>query len=92
VDKGTLSRANRLHQENSMLAPIKQFLAWLSDSRPTADATQPTLPAFRGTAPQSAVPEPMWHGDHWQNLLSSPLMGARHYVTEDWSLPQAAEA
>jgi predicted alpha/beta hydrolase family esterase len=26
----------------------------------------------------------MWHGDHWQNLLSSP-MDARRYVMEDWS-------
>ena len=24
-----------------------------------------------------------WHGDHWQNLLCSP-MDARHYVMEDW--------
>jgi hypothetical protein len=29
--------------------------------------------------------DPMWHGDHWQNLLSSP-MDARHYVMEDWSV------
>lgn len=27
---------------------------------------------------------PVWHGDHWQNLLSSP-MDARHYVMEDWT-------
>ncbi|AOK30906.1 hypothetical protein WS67_00905 [Burkholderia singularis] len=27
-----------------------------------------------------------WHGDHWQNLLSSPL-DARHYVMEDWTQP-----
>jgi hypothetical protein len=26
-----------------------------------------------------------WHGDHWHNLLCSP-MDARHYVMEDWSL------
>ncbi|AJY14636.1 hypothetical protein K6W16_04785 [Burkholderia dolosa] len=25
-----------------------------------------------------------WHGDHWQNLLASPL-DARHYVMEDWT-------
>jgi len=25
-----------------------------------------------------------WHGDHWQNLLASPL-DARHYVMEDWA-------
>jgi hypothetical protein len=26
-----------------------------------------------------------WHGDHWQNLLSSPMMGGRSYVCEDWA-------
>ncbi|SPB16104.1 hypothetical protein NOV72_03303 [Caballeronia novacaledonica] len=30
--------------------------------------------------------DPAWHGDHWQNLLSSP-MDARHYVMEDWATP-----
>ncbi|SAK50414.1 hypothetical protein AWB79_01592 [Caballeronia hypogeia] len=30
--------------------------------------------------------DPAWHGDHWQNLLSSP-MDARHYVMEDWTTP-----
>lgn len=25
-----------------------------------------------------------WHGDHWQNLLSSP-MDARRYILEDWN-------
>ena len=29
--------------------------------------------------------DPAWHGDHWQNLLSSP-MDARHYVMEDWAI------
>ncbi|PCE28546.1 hypothetical protein [Burkholderia ubonensis] len=32
-----------------------------------------------------------WHGDHWQNLLASPL-DARHYVMEDWTYtPPPAE-
>ncbi len=35
--------------------------------------------------------ETSWHGDHWANLLSSP-MDARHYVLEDWSTPRAAAA
>jgi hypothetical protein len=29
--------------------------------------------------------DPVWHGDHWQNLLSSP-MDARRYVMEDWTV------
>ncbi|KVU97279.1 hypothetical protein [Burkholderia ubonensis] len=33
-----------------------------------------------------------WHGDHWQNLLASPL-DARHYVMEDWTYtPPPTEA
>ncbi|RDK04403.1 hypothetical protein [Paraburkholderia lacunae] len=34
--------------------------------------------------------DPMWHGDHWQNLLSSP-MDARRYVIEDWSVSIAPD-
>jgi hypothetical protein len=33
--------------------------------------------------------DPAWHGDHWQNLLSSP-MDARHYVMEDWAISSPA--
>jgi hypothetical protein len=43
-------------------------------------------------APQAVVEshsaldfDPAWHGDHWQNLLSSP-MDARRYVIEDWTI------
>ena len=43
-------------------------------------------------APQAVVEshsaldfDPAWHGDHWQNLLSSP-MDARRYVMEDWTV------
>ena len=43
-------------------------------------------------APQAVVEshsaldfDPAWHGDHWQNLLSSP-MDARRYVMEDWTI------
>ncbi|WP_404982825.1 MULTISPECIES: hypothetical protein [unclassified Caballeronia] len=35
--------------------------------------------------------DPAWRGDHWQNLLSSP-MDARHYVMEDWTVPFQYEA
>jgi hypothetical protein len=34
--------------------------------------------------------DPFWHGDHWQNLLASP-MDARHYVMEDWAVPASDE-
>jgi hypothetical protein len=40
----------------------------------------------------AAIPgETSWHGDHWANLLASP-MDARHYVLEDWSIPRPAES
>lgn len=45
-------------------------------------------PHARQPRPSGAAPEvafdPFWHGDHWQNLLASP-MDARHYVVEDWA-------
>jgi hypothetical protein len=34
--------------------------------------------------------DPFWHGDHWQNLLASP-MDARHYVMEDWAALPASD-
>jgi hypothetical protein len=44
----------------------------------------------RSDAEHRATPlldvDPFWHGDHWQNLLASP-MDARHYVMEDWAIP-----
>ena len=41
--------------------------------------------------PAALLGETSWHGDHWANLLSSP-MDARHYVLEDWSTPRPTEA
>ncbi|WP_250471718.1 hypothetical protein [Caballeronia sp. GAFFF1] len=41
-------------------------------------------PAAPSISPLSL--EPAWHGDHWQNLLASP-MDARRYVMEDWATP-----
>lgn len=40
-------------------------------------------PLAAGVVPAGGL-DPFWHGDHWQNLLSSP-MDARHYVVEDWA-------
>jgi len=51
-------------------------------------------PAAPGVAePQNESlfePDPTWHGDHWQNLLSSP-MDARRYVMEDWCVSTELE-
>lgn len=51
-------------------------------------------PSFSAAPPTETLPtfefDPMWHGDHWQNLLSSP-MDARRYVMEDWSIPTSED-
>jgi hypothetical protein len=51
-----------------------------------------TAPAIApATESASTLPyDPAWHGDHWQNLLSSP-MDARRYVMEDWAIPLDAD-
>ncbi|WP_083703763.1 MULTISPECIES: hypothetical protein [Burkholderiaceae] len=67
-----------------MLTPLKHLFGWLRhDSRHAADRTSPvpiTAPDPAGLTHFDMV----WHSDHWQNLLSAPLMDARHYVIEDW--------
>jgi hypothetical protein len=63
--------------------PLKRFAAWLLRMRrPKAASISRTN---CGTASILEF-DPFWHGDHWQNLLASP-MDARHYVMEDWALP-----
>jgi len=64
---------------------IRSLFAWLIHSHAKTASEQ--------SAPLADTPsifeiDPMWHGDHWQNLLSSP-MDARHYVMEDWSVSVA---
>jgi hypothetical protein len=65
-----------------LLNEFRRILAWFSHSRREAPADG----AQQAVASSSSFDfDPMWHGDHWQNLLSSP-MDARHYVMEDWSV------
>jgi hypothetical protein len=63
-----------------LLNEFRRFIAWL---------TRPSIvngsAGGAGTASPAVEFDPMWHGDHWQNLLSSP-MDARRYVMEDWSV------
>lgn len=64
------------------LNAFRRIVAWLNQARDKAPANGTT----QATAAASVFDfDPMWHGDHWQNLLSSP-MDARHYVMEDWSV------
>ena len=51
-----------------------------------------TAPGVAQSAPTVSPfePDPAWHGDHWQNLLSSP-MDARRYVMEDWCISAELE-
>ncbi|SAL09683.1 hypothetical protein [Caballeronia humi] len=55
---------------------VQWFKSWVSEPEAAADSDTTSSLDF----------DPAWHGDHWQNLLSSP-MDARHYVMEDWQLP-----
>jgi hypothetical protein len=61
------------------MSQMKRIAQWLKT------LAAPSTPA--AATPTSALDfDPSWHGDHWQNLLSSP-MDARHYVMEDWATP-----
>ena len=62
--------------------PIKRLITWIIGP---PHAAQPSVSQTEGAATVLAF-DPFWHGDHWQNLLASP-MDARHYVMEDWALP-----
>ncbi|WP_062871684.1 hypothetical protein [Paraburkholderia ferrariae] len=57
-----------------MLTILRQGLKWLVQMEGAAPRVSGEFDAYGP-----------WHGDHWHNLLCSP-MDARHYVMEDWSL------
>ncbi len=59
-----------------MLSTLRRLGSWLVKfDHPTEANDETALMRIDGN----------WHGDHWQNLLCSP-MDARHYVMEDWSV------
>lgn len=62
---------------------IRRLVTWLTRSNSNTDS-QSAAPLPQASSAFEF--DPMWHGDHWQNLLSSP-MDARRYVMEDWSVP-----
>lgn len=66
-----------------MLPELKRFTDRLLHHRREASSAT--------AAPKSSAPGDFHYhcGDHWQNLLASP-MDARHYVLEDWSAAVAA--
>ncbi|MGF6877021.1 hypothetical protein [Paraburkholderia sp. MM5477-R1] len=66
---------------------IHRLFIWLTHSHAKVISDQP---AQIGDSRTVFDFDPMWHGDHWQNLLSSP-MDARRYVMEDWSVPAQAD-
>ena len=73
-----------------LLSIIRRFTACFAP--PLTDPSEKFATRSRPAA-TSAAPlpfDPVWHGDHWQNLLSSP-MDARHYVMEDWSVTPGPE-
>ena len=67
-----------------LLIELRRLVGWLTQSQAKTPSGQAT-PASDSSSALEFDPDPMWHGDHWQNLLSSP-MDARRYVMEDWSV------
>jgi hypothetical protein len=67
---------------------FKRLAAWLFHSQASSVHTDGVVESSDSSV---FAFDPMWHGDHWQNLLSSP-MDARHYVMEDWSVPGSFES
>ncbi|HEX7907752.1 MAG TPA: hypothetical protein VF534_06620 [Paraburkholderia sp.] len=72
-----------------LLDEIRRLVARLVHSHANKIAEQTTAAAETPTAFELGSFDPFWHGDHWQNLLSSP-MDARRYVIEDWSVSTAS--
>lgn len=64
------------------LIGFKQWARRLSAAR----RTRANAPSDGEPVAYPAELETAWygHGDHWHNLLASPL-DARHYVMEDWT-------
>jgi hypothetical protein len=62
---------------------LKSMFSWIK----TLVSPQPAVETSEAQTFSSLDFDPAWHGDHWQNLLSSP-MDARRYVMEDWTLPR----
>jgi hypothetical protein len=62
-----------------MLTNLRRCLKWLVQMDDVTPQTPGEFDAYGS-----------WHGDHWHNLLCSP-MDARHYVMEDWSLQPEPE-
>ncbi len=66
-----------------MIIQFKRIALWLKL------AFAPTIGPETSSAGLLQI-DPSWHGDHWQNLLASP-MDARRYVMEDWAVPLGAD-
>lgn len=62
---------------------LKCVSVWLGLGSASGTTAPPPNKPFRSPA-STAEFDAVWHGDHWQNLLASPL-DARRYVIEDWS-------
>jgi hypothetical protein len=65
-----------------MFDSIKHAVSLLRRHRPDSTAREAVAP--EPSASERLLDETSWHGDHWANLLTSP-MDARHYVLEDWT-------
>lgn len=65
-----------------LLNTLHGFIAWLTRPVEVSSSVEAV-----GAGMASFEFDLTSHGDHWQNLLASP-MDARRYVMEDWSVAQ----
>ncbi|TKC91846.1 hypothetical protein FAZ69_03815 [Trinickia terrae] len=71
-----------------LMSDLKRIMSWFARRH---HASAPRANVASGQQASILEVDPMWHGDHWQNLLSSP-MDARHYVMEDWTTSATPES
>ncbi|WGS49083.1 hypothetical protein LFL96_15080 [Paraburkholderia sp. D15] len=71
-----------------LFSELRRIISWLTRSSTQTQAGRSEASAE--TEDSALQFEPVWHGDHWQNLLASP-MDARRYVMEDWSVPASSD-
>jgi hypothetical protein len=82
-----ISCSDVLQEVAMLIQEIRRLFVWLTHSHAKVVLDQPAQSA---DATNVFDFDPMWHGDHWQNLLASP-MDARRYVMEDWSVSAQAD-
>jgi hypothetical protein len=79
--QNNIDQDHHVFWSHSMFDFIKRAVGLSSKHRSGLTRAKPALATQTSASPDLSC----WHGDHWANLLSSP-MDARHYVLEDWGV------